>query len=104
MCYVGVIKPIDFFSYELKDNGNVSIVTGLQYVDILEEVLLPTVRAMFLPHPEKIRLVQDNSPIHKSRVVQQWLTEHAEDIEVLYWPPRSPDLNPHRKPVGAHDK
>ena len=65
--------------------------TGARYVDILE-VLLPTVRAMAFPDQDPFYLVQDNSPIHTSRVVKNWFREHPE-IEVLPHPPKSPDLN-----------
>ena len=37
-------------------------------------------------------LAQDNAPCHKARLVMGWLHEHH--IEVLPWPPYSPDLNP----------
>ena len=66
---------------------------GVQYVEVLEEVLLPTVRAMAIPAPEPILLVQDNCPVHKCRLVDQWFMEHPEFIR-LFWPARSPDLNP----------
>ena len=67
--------------------------TGLKYVEILEEVLLPTVRALLYPDPEPFYLLHDNSPIHTCRVVQTWLSNHPH-ITVLPHPPKSPDLNP----------
>ena len=36
--------------------------------------------------------MQDNAPIHKSKSSIQWLNQQK--IEVLPWPPQSPDLNP----------
>lgn len=66
---------------------------GQQYIEILEEVLLPTVRAMAIPHPETITLVHDNSSIHKSRAVTEWLEQHPE-ILVIDWPSKGCDLNP----------
>ena len=76
--------------------------TGEQYIDILEDVLLPTVRAMALPAPEPIFLVQDNSPLHKFRVVDAWFNDHPEFVRLI-WPARSPDLNPieHTSPHPA---
>ena len=35
---------------------------------------------------------QDNDPKHTSRLVQEWLKTNG--IDVLDWPPYSPDLNP----------
>jgi hypothetical protein len=37
-------------------------------------------------------IVQDNDPKHKSYLVQEWIRESG--IDVLDWPPYSPDLNP----------
>lgn len=34
---------------------------------------------------------QDNAPIHKARVVNEWLERHG--IHVTEWPANSPDLN-----------
>ena len=36
--------------------------------------------------------MQDNAPIHKARTVQQWFRDMG--IELVVWPPYSPDLNP----------
>lgn len=67
--------------------------TGDQYVKIMEEVMLPSVRAMLLPEPQTIYIAMDNSPIHNSRTVQQWFQEHPE-VQRIEWPARSPDLMP----------
>lgn len=63
------------------------------YIEILEEVLLPSVRAMILPHPEVITLMHDRCPIHTARRVTRFLEEQPY-VEVLDWPSRSCDLNP----------
>uniref|UniRef100_A0A8C8FXR6 Tc1-like transposase DDE domain-containing protein n=1 Tax=Oncorhynchus tshawytscha TaxID=74940 RepID=A0A8C8FXR6_ONCTS len=34
----------------------------------------------------------DNAPMHKARSIQKWFVEIG--VEVLYWPAKSPDLNP----------
>ncbi|ORD98366.1 TCB2 [Hepatospora eriocheir] len=36
--------------------------------------------------------MQDNDPKHTSRLISNWLDE--KEIEVLDWPPQSPDMNP----------
>ena len=36
--------------------------------------------------------MQDNAPIHKARIIREWFLEQG--IEVMDWPPYSPDLNP----------
>ena len=66
--------------------------TAAQYVCILEDVMLPSVRAMLTPAPQTIYIAMDNarSINHK---VREWLKEHP-DIVRIEWPPRSPDLMP----------
>ena len=34
----------------------------------------------------------DNAPIHTARIIENWLLEQG--IEIMDWPPYSPDLNP----------
>lgn len=67
--------------------------TGAQYVEILEEVVLPSVQALLFPEGEPFYLLQDNSPIHTSRVVNEWFGQHPY-ITLMPHPPKSPDLNP----------
>jgi len=65
-----------------------------EYVEILEEVLKPGIRRIF---PEEqfpiVKIVQDNSAVHTSRLVQAWFDANP-DIQQIRWPPKSPDLNP----------
>jgi transposase len=42
----------------------------------------------------KIFLIVDGHPVHKSRAVQRWLAEHAEQIRIFCLPSYSPELNP----------
>ena len=39
-------------------------------------------------------LIVDGHPVHKSRSVSRWLTEHREQIRLFYLPSYSPELNP----------
>ena len=36
--------------------------------------------------------MQDNAPCHKAKTVMSYLDE--QDLEIMNWPPQSPDLNP----------
>ena len=63
---------------------------GLQYQHILQKVMVPSV-PMFYPDGT-IHLQQDHSSIHDSRVVQEWLSWHA-DVELLDLPPRASAMN-----------
>ena len=42
----------------------------------------------------KIFLILDNLKVHHGKIVQAWLTEHKNAIEVFFIPPYSPELNP----------
>lgn len=37
---------------------------------------------------------QDNAPCHSATIGQEWFEEHDKELQVLPWPPNSPDLNP----------
>lgn len=60
------------------------------YKEILKDVMLPTVRNVY---PEgQIYFIQDNCSVHKSNMVREWLAQQN-DITVIEWPSKSPDLN-----------
>lgn len=42
----------------------------------------------------KVFLILDRHPVHRSRAVQDWLSEHEAKIRVFFLPSYSPDLNP----------
>ena len=60
-------------------------VTARVYQTVLDRYLLPILgfRSIFM---------QDNAPVHKARIVQEWFRDIG--IELVDWPPYSPDLNP----------
>lgn len=68
-----------------------SKMTAADYVDILENVMVPSVNALLPGIP--ITFVQDNSSVHNARIVQSWFERHPE-IRKIQWPAKSPDLNP----------
>lgn len=41
-----------------------------------------------------ILLVLDNSRYHHAKMLNPWLEEHKKEIQLLFLPPYSPDLNP----------
>ena len=59
--------------------------TAASYVGVLEDQL-PS-----LWEPGLI-FMQDNASIHTSRLAREWLAENS--IDMMDWPPYSPDLNP----------
>jgi len=63
-----------------------------QYVHILENVMLPSVRQRF---PDgRIIFQHDRSPIHTSRGTRHWFEAHADEVTELYWPGKGFDMSP----------
>ena len=62
-----------------------------QYVEILENHLLPSMEESGIPLEDLI-FQQGNDPKHTSRTAKAWIEDHK--ITVLDWPPNSPDVNP----------
>ena len=42
----------------------------------------------------KVLFIVDNLKVHHGKIVQKWLSEHKEEIEVFYTSPYSPEINP----------
>jgi transposase len=42
----------------------------------------------------KLYWIVDRHPVHRGQVVQDWLAEHTEQIELVFLPSYSPHLNP----------
>ena len=61
------------------------------YTKILDDEFLSTLEYYGISHSNVI-FQQDNNPKHTSRLATNWFA--SKDIEVLQWPPQSPDLNP----------
>ncbi|KAF2896441.1 hypothetical protein ILUMI_09734 [Ignelater luminosus] len=65
--------------------------TAEEYVGILEDVLLPSIEAMYTGL-QRFTFVHDNSAVHKARLITDWFRARPW-IEVIDWPAKSPDLN-----------
>lgn len=63
-----------------------------QYRAILNDYFLPAVQRNFVGN-EPVRVVEDNSTVHRARIVRDWYGEHIQ-LERLNWPAVSADLNP----------
>lgn len=42
----------------------------------------------------KVFFIVDNLKVHHGKIVQEWLKNHKDEIEVFYTPPYSPEINP----------
>src|SRR3954466_15719645 len=60
------------------------------YTSILDDFLLPTIKYYKL-NRNKLYFQQDNDLKHISHKAQNWLEKNK--INILTWPPQSPDLN-----------
>jgi hypothetical protein len=71
------------------------------YIWILENVMRPSVTRVY-PN-QKFIFQQDNCSVHTSHRVATWFQD--QNINVLAWPSRSPDVNPiEREYVGFFGK
>ena len=62
-------------------------VTAKSYLDILKEKLKDVMDIHGADY-----FMQDGAPPHTAKIVKNWLSTN--NIQVLEWPPQSPDLNP----------
>ncbi|RYH29407.1 hypothetical protein EON65_08540 [archaeon] len=56
---------------------------------VLQHYLLPVIEQYFHGHPCIFQ--QDNAAVHTAHEVHEFF--HAQHLQVLDWPPHSPDLN-----------
>jgi transposase len=61
-------------------------VTANRYLQILDEALAE------IPRNRNFLWMHDNAPAHRAQITQRYFVTHR--IQLLSWPPLSPDLNP----------
>lgn len=59
------------------------------YLNLMKNVIVPEGKRLI---GEDFILQQDNAPIHKAKIVSKYIAD--ENINILEWPPQSPDLSP----------
>lgn len=57
-------------------------------------VMLDFLRRLVRQSTQKVFLIVDGHPVHKSRVVKDWVERHAERLSLFFLPSYSPELNP----------
>ena len=65
------------------------MMNSARYITILRQTIVPFLEEQ--PLMQHWVFQQDNAPSHKAAITTNFLAEHA--IDVLKWPPYSPDLN-----------
>lgn len=58
------------------------------------DVMLDFLRRLIRCSSQKVFLIVDRHPVHRSKRVTQWLQTHAEQIRLFFLPSYSPELNP----------
>jgi len=58
------------------------------------EVFKTFLKQMIKYSRQKIYFVTDGHPAHKTKMLNEWLVENKDRIEVFFLPPYSPELNP----------
>lgn len=65
---------------------------AVKYIDMLEQVLEPSVVKFYDTIDGEYYFQQDNAPCHTAQKVVKWFAENR--VRLLDWPPQSPDLSP----------
>ena len=79
-----MVMPNGLLSYRFVE-GNLN---SIGYIDILKKCTVPIIKLNYM---NDFAFQEDNSSVHKSRIVQEFMT--SSHINVLQWPSKSPDLN-----------
>ena len=58
------------------------------------DVFLTFLQRLVRYSPQKVFLIVDGHPVHKSLAVSKWLNEHQAEISMFFLPAYSPELNP----------
>ncbi|URD53724.1 IS630 family transposase [Chroococcidiopsis sp. CCNUC1] len=57
-------------------------------------VMLDFLRRLIRHSTQKVFLIVDGHPVHRSRAVHKWLEKHSDRIRMFFLPAYSPELNP----------
>jgi transposase len=58
-----------------------------------EAIFLVFLKRLIAKRERKLFWIVDQHPVHRGKLVQQWLAEHSEQIELFFLPSYSPQLN-----------
>lgn len=80
------------FIASLSNQGNIQFM--LYTSTLTSQVFIPFLQRLIAKRERKLFWIIDRHPVHQSQLVQQWLAEHTQQIEVFYLPSYAPQLNP----------
>jgi transposase len=82
------VKLLATLNYE---TGSIVWAEDVEYTDV---TFLSFLQKVVLAYPvEKIVMVLDNARIHHAKLLEPWLSELGDRIELVFLPPYSPELN-----------
>jgi transposase len=58
------------------------------------QVFIVFLERLIRQRTRKLMWIVDRHPVHRTQAVKDWFAKHAQDIELFYLPPYSPQLNP----------
>jgi transposase len=58
------------------------------------QVFITFLERLMTRRTRKLMWIVDRHPVHRSQLVRQWLEQDHNQLELLYLPPYSPQLNP----------
>lgn len=62
--------------------------------NMTQQRFIEFMRRLVHDNEKKVLFIVDNLKVHHGKIVQQWLSEHKDEIEVFYTSPYSPEINP----------
>jgi transposase len=83
--FSGALRASDLVVIERDKEAPKGGYSAKLYIKVLEDQI-PRI------YKPGLQFMQDNAPIHTTKIVAKWFKENV--IEVINWPPYSPDLNP----------
>lgn len=57
-------------------------------------VCIQFLRRLVRQRKQKVFLILDRHPVHRSAAVQRWIEQHSDRLRLFFLPPYSPELNP----------
>ena len=59
-----------------------------------QQVFIDFLKQVVKTFDSKVFMIVDNLKVHHGKLVQEWVTEHSDQIELFFIPSYSPELNP----------